>query len=419
MKIIVYWFRNDWRLDDNPAFSQACIDADFLLPIVIRDSKNTLNTRWGFKRVGPCRRQFEDESLADLKKQLQRRGSDLMVLAGNPVDLLAETLNKLGAHLLYTQKIAAPEEQEDIARLKQMGCDVREFWQSSMLDPADLPFALSSMPDVFSRFRQRVEVSKLKYAQPLAEPSIIPPLPNNMPACAGSDAPSAVSMVLPFKGGATEAQRHIDQYFARRLPDHYKKTRNQLMGMDYSSKFSPWLALGCCSSRVIVQRLDAYEQTFGANEGTDWLWFELLWRDYFEFLPLKFGKKLFNARGLTDQPPVEFDAHAFDQWVTGQTAHPFINAGMRELSRTGYLSNRMRQIVASYWIYDMQGDWRAGASWFESQLIDYDVYSNQGNWLYIAGRGTDPRGGRHFNVVKQEQEHDPDHRYQTYWLSRP
>lgn len=107
----------------------------------------------------------------------------------------------------------------------------------------------------------------------------------------------------------------------------------------------------------------------------------------------------------------------FDQWITAQTANSFINAGMTELSRTGYLSNRMRQIVASYWIYELNGDWRAGASWFESQLIDYDVYSNTGNWLYIAGRGTDPRGGRHFNVAKQEAEHDPDRIYQKQWLS--
>jgi deoxyribodipyrimidine photo-lyase len=76
----------------------------------------------------------------------------------------------------------------------------------------------------------------------------------------------------------------------------------------------------------------------------------------------------------------------------------------------------MRQIVASYWIYDMGGDWRAGAAWFESQLIDYDVYSNQGNWLYIAGRGTDPRGGRPFNVAKQMRDHDPDGLYRQHWL---
>jgi deoxyribodipyrimidine photo-lyase len=107
----------------------------------------------------------------------------------------------------------------------------------------------------------------------------------------------------------------------------------------------------------------------------------------------------------------------FKQWTSGTTGVPLIDAGMRELSRSGFLSNRMRQILASYWIYDMRGDWRAGAAWFESQLIDYDVYSNQGNWLYIAGKGTDPRGGRPFNVAKQAKDHDCDGAYQRMWLN--
>ena len=88
---------------------------------------------------------------------------------------------------------------------------------------------------------------------------------------------------------------------------------------------------------------------------------------------------------------------------------------MRELQASGYLSNRMRQIVASYLVNDLEGDWRAGAAWFEAQLIDYDVYSNQGNWLYLAGRGTDPRTNRRFNLQKQQQSYDPDHQYLRLW----
>jgi deoxyribodipyrimidine photo-lyase len=144
----------------------------------------------------------------------------------------------------------------------------------------------------------------------------------------------------------------------------------------------------------------------------------LLWRDYFRFLHFKFGRRLYQARGLSKLASTPFDAVEFEQWRSGNTGESLIDAGMRELSESGYLSNRMRQIVASYWVYDMQGDWRAGAAWFESQLIDYDVYSNQGNWLYIAGRGTDPRGGRPFNVAKQTQDHDPHGTYRRLWLER-
>jgi deoxyribodipyrimidine photo-lyase len=109
----------------------------------------------------------------------------------------------------------------------------------------------------------------------------------------------------------------------------------------------------------------------------------------------------------------------FEAWINGRTGNQLIDAGMRELFLTGYLSNRMRQIVASYLIYDLECDWRKGAQWFESQLIDYDVYSNHGNWLYISGNGTDPRGGRRFNTTKQNLEHDPSDVYKNYWKKHP
>jgi deoxyribodipyrimidine photo-lyase len=91
---------------------------------------------------------------------------------------------------------------------------------------------------------------------------------------------------------------------------------------------------------------------------------------------------------------------------------------MRELAATGYLSNRLRQVVASYLIHELDCDWRAGAAWFESRLVDFDVYSNQGNWLYLAGRGADPRQGRRFNPDKQAATYDPDGRYRSLWRQK-
>ncbi len=90
---------------------------------------------------------------------------------------------------------------------------------------------------------------------------------------------------------------------------------------------------------------------------------------------------------------------------------------MRELAASGYLSNRMRQNVASFLIHELGGDWRAGAAWFEARLIDYDMCSNQGNWLYLSGRGTDPRGQRRFNPRLQAQQYDPDGAYRRLWSS--
>jgi deoxyribodipyrimidine photo-lyase len=242
--------------------------------------------------------------------------------------------------------------------------------------------------------------------------------------------------------GTQGGLEHVQQYFERKLAHSYKATRNQLSGLDYSTKFSVWLASGALSARMLYKQLQDFEAEHGANDGSYWIWFELLWRDYFRFLHLRFGNQLYRRSGLrqpatsgqTGQRRIKPElnpgvaqaaggaviatpaqAEQFQRWCHGECGEPFVDAGMRELRHTGYLSNRLRQVVASYLIYDLKLDWRAGAAWFEAQLIDYDVYSNQGNWLYIAGLGTDPRGGRAMRTDKQALEHDRDSTYRKQW----
>jgi len=416
MSTIIYWFRNDLRLEDNPAFTRACANANQLVPIYIHQDTLEEPTQWGFPRVGKHRKQFIKQALSELNHQLGTHGSSLLEFNGRPEDIFELLREQTQSDLIYCEQIEAPEEIAQLDRLRNIGFVIESYWQSSMLDPKELPFALKNMPDLFTKFRQDIERQGLSHAKPIGAPKQIPPLPSLNLELHQQKNTSSEEIGL-FKGGEISALEHIDQYFKRGLVDSYKQTRNQLMGMDYSSKFSPWLASGCCSPRSIAERLRNYELMHGANEGTYWLWFELLWRDYFRFLHFKYGNRLYIAKGLSDKPVSIFDQKKFLLWSSGQTGEPLIDAGMRELNETGFLSNRLRQVVASYWIYDMYGDWRAGAAWFESQLIDYDVYSNQGNWLYIAGRGTDPRGGRPFNVKKQTQDHDPDGIYRAKWLS--
>lgn len=417
MTTAIYWFRNDLRLIDSPAFNNACKEADLLLPIYIHQGSLEQETAWGFPRVGMHRKAFLQESLQDLRTQLRSMGSDLVELSGEPLEVFQNLRTLLDIKTIYCEQIQAPEELEQLKLLSNAGFEIKSLWQSSMLDPQTLPFALEDMPDVFTEFRQQVEKQKLRFCNPVKAPTSIPSPPSASKALDQGNSFNPFSSEKSFLGGESAAILHIEQYFDRRLPDTYKQTRNQLHGIDFSSKFSPWLALGCCSARSIAKKLTDYEIQYGANDGTYWLWFELLWRDYFRFLHFKYGNRLYRANGLSTEPKNPFNQEKLKLWISGNTGQPLVDAGMRELLVTGYLSNRMRQIVASYWIYDMRGDWQSGAAWFESQLIDYDVYSNQGNWLYIAGKGTDPRGGRPMNLSKQTQEHDPDGAYQKIWLN--
>lgn len=201
----------------------------------------------------------------------------------------------------------------------------------------------------------------------------------------------------------------------------YHETRNGTLGLDFSTKLSAWLALGCVSARQIHQYLLDFEEARsdlgkgvqgygqGENRGTAAVRFELLWRDYFRLATRKFGSRLFQIGGFkTDtsypwkHPQGDEEVqHQVSRFLEGTTGTGFIDASMRELFLTGYTSNRLRQNVASFLAKHLGIDWRIGAEWYESMLCDYDLSSNWGNWQYNAGVGNDPREARVFNPVKQ------------------
>ncbi len=189
-----------------------------------------------------------------------------------------------------------------------------------------------------------------------------------------------------------------------------------MLAKDDSSKLSVGLGSGCVSARTIYEEVKKFEDLHGANESTEWFIFELLWRDYFKLLALKIGDKLFSRAGISQQEKLwTADANAFAAWCNGETGADFIDANMIELKETGWMSNRGRQNVASYLAKTLQIDWTIGAQYFENTLIDFDTESNWGNWLYVAGVGTDPRD-RVFNYKRQAEMYDPDFAYRRTWL---
>jgi deoxyribodipyrimidine photo-lyase len=223
--------------------------------------------------------------------------------------------------------------------------------------------------------------------------------------------------VLRFTGGRTAGLQRPAHYLGpERHLSRYKETRNALLGADNSSKFSPWLATGALSAREVWHAVKRYEAEHGANESTYWLVFELLWRDFFQFTAAKHGADLFKHAGIAHRPiQGNHDERRFQSWREGRTGQPFIDANMRELAATGWMSNRGRQNVASYLVHDLGLDWRMGAHWFERMLIDHDPCSNWGNWQYVAGVGNDPHEGRRFDPGRQAAMYDPDGAHVRLW----
>lgn len=182
--------------------------------------------------------------------------------------------------------------------------------------------------------------------------------------------------VLAFEGGEVAALARLDHWAKHALKDYYEE-RSGLLGPDYSSKLSPWLALGCVSAATVYERV----LQAGDDESTRWFVSELAWRDLFRYHMLFHGEAVFCVGGPAESSrPWLQDAKLFDAWCQGKTGIPYVDAHMRELSATGFMSNTGRQLVASFLGSCLQLDWRMGAMWFEATLLDHDVALNYGNW---------------------------------------
>lgn len=338
-----------------------------------------------------------------------------------------------------------------------------------MKSSRDVPFDKpSDLPDVFTSYRKSVEPLREAPRKTVPRTPSLPPLPSNLtiesdifsvpetydelescllkplkanpPLPNSPSFPPGVKSAHPFKGGSTDGLKRVQSLIASGAMTHYKDTRNGLLGTDFSTKLSAWLALGCITARQVHFQLldfedgrdsqykgvDGYGK--GENKGTAAVRFELLWRDYMRLCTRKFGPRLFRLEGFRNDTSYPWKSPGskgsgpevqdmFERFLHGTTGTGLIDASQRELFLTGYTSNRARQNVASYLAKHLGINWKLGAEWYECMLTDYDVSSNWGNWQYVAGVGNDPRGeARVFNPIKQSFDYDPQGEYCRAWV---
>ncbi|MFB6192492.1 MAG: DASH family cryptochrome [Haloarculaceae archaeon] len=427
----VVWFRRDLRLHDNRTLASAVERADEVLPVYVFDPRQYARSRYVDEpKTGPRRAAFLAECVGDLRGRLRARGGDLLVRRGRPERVLPALAAGHGADAVHAGVLPGTEEwtaERAVRRaLDERGVRFERFRTHTLYHPDDLPTPVGSIPDTYTPWRKEVERAST-VRDPVEAPTAVPVPDDADPGAIPSttdlgvgEAPAVDERgVLAFEGGETAALERLREYVWE--GDHlrrYKRTRNGLVGADYSSKFSAWLSAGCLSPRYVKREVDRYEAERVANDSTYWLVFELLWRDFFAFQFHKHGADFFRAEGIrAGEVSKEWrrDEAAFRRWADGGTGVPFVDANMRELNATGYMSNRGRQNVASF-LTDLLGiDWRWGAAYFESRLVDYDVASNWGNWAYVAGVGNDSRDD-YFDVLSQAERYDPDAEYVTRWL---
>lgn len=428
----IVWFRQDLRLHDNEALTDAINICDEIIPVYIFDERLFKNkSKYGFPKIGVHRAKLMIESVQDLRSGLQAKGSDLFVRIGKPEEIIFELASGLKTSWVYCNRERTREEVEVQNELEKklwtIGQEILFYRGKMLLYTSDLPFPVTHTPDVFTQFRKEIE-NFVPIREPIEEvrgaiPSLsadldfgkIPDLEDLGFQNVTPDSRSA----FPFKGGETEALKRLHYYvWESKAVKSYKETRNELLGADFSTKFSPYLSIGCLSPKKIHHEIRLFEEQFGSNESTYWVTFELLWRDYFRLMAKKFVNKIFLKGGTLGRARMDLsdDLELFKKWAEGKTGIPFIDANMRELALTGFMSNRGRQNVASFLVNDLKVNWQLGAEWFEAHLIDYDPSSNWGNWNYIAGVGSDPRQDRVFNILSQAKRYDPEGSYVKTWL---
>lgn len=434
MSHAVIWFRKNLRIQDNSLLSQALKNHDSVTAVYVFDDRWFEQTdKWGCQRTNIYRKKFIHQSLQNLKTSLQNLSIPMHIGKGKILDIFAEIFEINTFDAIYTQSLPGTEELQNFEGIKHLSnihqVEFKYVDDHTLIHQEDLPFVLADIPPVFTKFRKQVEKHFMIRSCDVCIEKDMQTHRFYMPEYASFGLQDSWFQDIDISfdekddvclsGGESAAWDILNQYIWE--GDHlksYKQTRNGLLGRSFSSKFSPYLAYGCISARQIYHQVKQYEQERVKNDSTYWLIFELLWRDFFQFVAVLQKEKLFLYQGFSGKKmlPQYFDQKIFDKWCNGQTGDSFVDAAMKQLNTTGFLSNRMRQNVASYLHYTLGQDWRAGAAYFESMLVDYDVASNYGNWLYIAGAGNDPKGGRIFDIAWQANRYDPQKKYRKYWL---
>lgn len=315
-RTIICLLRNDLRLHDNELFYWAQRNAEFIVPLYCFDPRHYEGTyHYNFPKTGPFRLRFLLDSIKDLRNTLVSKGSNLIVRQGKPEDVIADLIKQLGSVSTVAFQEEATSEEINVEKnvksvCAQMKVKVHSCWGSTLYHRDDLPFHhISRLPDVYTQFRKAVE-SQSSVRPVFPTPDRLKPVP---PGLEGGVIPSAEDLrqtepiddprsAFPCRGGESQAVARIKHYFwDTNAVATYKETRNGLIGVDYSTKLAPWLAMGCISPRYIYHQIKKYETERTANQSTYWVIFELLWRDYFKFVAVKFGNRMFHIDGLQNK----------------------------------------------------------------------------------------------------------------------
>eukprot|EP00451_Oxyrrhis_marina_P014879 CAMPEP_0204321212 /NCGR_PEP_ID=MMETSP0469-20131031/8035_1 /ASSEMBLY_ACC=CAM_ASM_000384 /TAXON_ID=2969 /ORGANISM="Oxyrrhis marina" /LENGTH=580 /DNA_ID=CAMNT_0051302487 /DNA_START=30 /DNA_END=1772 /DNA_ORIENTATION=+ len=344
----------------------------------------------GFPRTGPARLKFWRESVEDLRSTL----GTLRVVEKATAEAFAELAREVEIAAVYAYDDFCDEEIQMTAAAKKAAgsAPFHLFWHGLTLNSKqDLP-PIASLPELYKPYKNAVGRSHIR--DPLPRPVGLKLGSARIEPMTRHDAgevtrPDGLPGRERWQGGESVALRFLDDYIAASGPALYVGSSDSMHpgernAVNATTRLSPWLAFGCVSPRTVQAEVSKFEQKRGKTRASYWIYHELIFRDFFRLMCLKWGNRVFQLGGPFGVKGLEWtrDMTLVRRWIEGRTGFPFVDAGMRELATTGFCSHLHRQTCASFLVRDLGVDWRIGAEYFESVLVDYTPDANWGNWAY-------------------------------------
>ena len=400
-KINICWFRRDLRLTDNAAWYHALKADLYVLPVFIFDT-NILDQ---LENKSDRRVDFIHRVIVEMQETLIARGSSFQIFYTTPEKAFKELLAEYDVQTVYVNEdyeTYATERDKGVALLlKSHGAELHLYKDHVLLDKGEVLKDDGKPYTVFTPYSKKwrsvlTDFHLKPYPAEKYYPNLFQQSPGEIPS-------------LKAMGFLETTQSFPTAVFHEELIKQYAKQRD-FPGIQGTSHLGLHLRFGTISIRQLAKKTAGLSETFLS---------ELIWRDFYQAILAHFPQV---GKGKAFKPAYDhikwrYEEKEFEQWCTGQTGYPIVDAGMRELNATGFMHNRVRMITASFLTKHLLIDWRWGEAYFAEKLLDYDLAANNGGWQWAAGSGCDAAPYfRIFNPWLQTKKFDPEFKYIRKWV---
>ncbi len=441
----IFWHRRDLRIEDNIGLFEASKSSKNLIGTYVLDP-NLLDLN---RTTSEAKNWFLGESLIELQKNWEERGSRLLILNGDPIILISKLVNLIKAECIYWNENIEPYEinRDKLItdKLSKEKIKVYTFLDQLIVNPSNIKTNNNEPYKVYGPFYRKwidrinktnvsnnnlIQISRTSEKIRGIDDKELSLIKNSdLNYCITRKSKSIYDLLYlnrfkdtnlcPCKPGESESIKQLNFFITKGGINSYYQARD-IPSLESTSNLSAALSLGTISCRAVwnsaqLSKVIATEK-YQINSIDAWIK-ELAWREFYQNALINFPeleKGPYREKWLNF--PWQNKPNWFEDWCNGFTGIPIIDAAMRQLKYSGWMHNRCRMIVASFLVKDLLIDWRWGELFFMKSLVDGDLASNNGGWQWSASSGMDPKPMRIFNPFRQASKFDQDGNYIRKWI---